>query len=129
MLKYFIIQNLNFFLDFLYKNEPFFRFCFLCSKLQKFRQGSVSGSVNQATWLPDFEDVLRTGAHVDQDFQHACLCTNSREGVAGPKLLAEGPKPKACSVISSCPRELDQSPTPAMIHAILGINILLWLCC
>ena len=28
------------------------------------RQDSVAGSVNQATGLPDFEDVLRTGAHV-----------------------------------------------------------------
>jgi len=53
----------------------------------------VAGSVkNQATGLPDFEDVLRTGAHVGQEFQPVCICTNPREGVAGPKLLAEGPK-------------------------------------
>ena len=56
------------------------------------RQDSVAGSVNQATGLPDFEDVLRTGALVGQDFQPACVRTNPRGGVAGPKLLAEGPK-------------------------------------
>ena len=89
----------------------------------------MAGSVNQATGLPDFEDVLRTGARVGQEFQPACVRTNPREGVAGPKLLAEGPKPKACSGISSCPREVDQSPTLAVFHAIFGINILLWLCC
>ena len=89
----------------------------------------MAGSVNQATWLLDFEDVLRTGACVGRDFRPACVRTNPREGVAGPKLLAEGTKPKACSGISSCPREVDQSPIPALFRAILGINILLWLCC
>ena len=49
------------------------------------------GSVNQATGLPDFEDVLRTGTRVGQDFQPACVHTQPREGVADPKLLAEGP--------------------------------------
>ena len=47
------------------------------------RQDSVPG-------FQDFEDVLRTGARVDQDFQLACVRTNPREGVARPKLLAEG---------------------------------------
>ena len=45
--------------------------------------------------------------------------------VVGPKLRAEGPKPRACRGISSCPREVDQSPTPAVFRAILGINLLL----
>ena len=49
------------------------------------RQDSLAGSVNQANGLPDFEDVLRTGARVGQDFQPACVCTNPREGVADPK--------------------------------------------
>ena len=103
----------------------------------------MAGSVNQATGLPDFEDVLRTGASVGKDFQPACIRTNPkvtvagttvashspRGGVAGPKLLAEGPKPKACSGISSCPREVDQSPTPVVFRAILGINLLLRLWC
>ena len=59
----------------------------------------MAGSVNQATGVPDFEDVLRTGARVGQDFQPACICTNheatvagTRGDVAGPKLLAKGPK-------------------------------------
>ena len=56
------------------------------------RQDSVAGAVNQATGLPDFEDVLRTGPHVGLEFQPACVRTNPREGVVGPKLLAEGPK-------------------------------------
>ena len=46
-------------------------------------QDSVAGSVNQATGLPDFEDVLRTGAHVGQDFQPACVRTNPEATVAG----------------------------------------------
>ena len=41
----------------------------------------MAGSVNQATGLPDFEDVLRTGAHVGQDFQPACVRTS--EGNCG----------------------------------------------
>ena len=52
----------------------------------------MAGSVNQPTGMPDFEDVLRIGAHVGQEFQHAYVLTNPREGVAGPKLLGEGPK-------------------------------------
>ena len=88
-----------------------------------FEQDSVAGSVNQATGLPDFADVLRTGAHVGQDFQPACVRTNPRDGVVGTKLLAAGPKPKACSGISSCPREVDQSPTHAVFRAILGTNL------
>ena len=64
----------------------------------------MAGSVNQATGLPDFEDVLKTGACVEQDFQPAFVRANPREGVVGPKLLAEGPKAKACSGIRSCPR-------------------------
>ena len=48
-----------------------------------YRQDSVAGSVNQATGLPDFEDVLRTGARVGQDFQPACVCTNPEATVAG----------------------------------------------
>ena len=47
------------------------------------RQDSVAGSVNQATGLPDFEDVLRTGARVGQDFQPACVRTNPEATVAG----------------------------------------------
>ena len=47
------------------------------------RQDSVAGSVNQATGLPDFEDVLRTGARVGQDFQPACVRTNPGATVAG----------------------------------------------
>ena len=37
---------------------------------------AVAGFENQATRLPDFEDVLRTGARVGQDFQPACIRTN-----------------------------------------------------
>ena len=68
----------------------------------------MAGSVNQATGLPDFEDVLRTGARVGQDFQPACVRTNPealwlalvashgpRGDVVGPKLLAEGPKTRS----------------------------------
>ena len=69
------------------------------------KQDSVAGSVNQATGLLDFEDVFRT---------------NPREGVVGPKLLAEGSKQEACCGISSCLREVDQSPTPAVFRTILG---------
>ena len=47
------------------------------------RQDSVVGSVNQATELLDFEDVLRTGACVGQDFQPACVRTNPEATVAG----------------------------------------------
>ena len=35
------------------------------------RQDFVAGCVNEDTGLPDFEDVLRTGARVGQDFQPA----------------------------------------------------------
>ena len=47
------------------------------------REDSMAGSVNQATGLLDFEDVLRTGARVGQDFQPACVCTNPEATVAG----------------------------------------------
>ena len=43
----------------------------------------MAGSVNQATGLPDFEDVLRRGARVGQDFQPACVRTNPEATVAG----------------------------------------------
>ncbi len=52
----------------------------------------MAGSVNLVTGLLGFEDVLKTGAGVGQDFQPACDSTNPREGVAGSKLLAKGPK-------------------------------------
>ena len=86
-----------------------------------FRQDSVAGSVNQATGLPDFEDVLRTGAHVGQEFQPACVRTNPREGVAGPKLLAEGPKPKACSgIISVQDRRTKILPLPCSAQSLVS---------
>ena len=47
------------------------------------RQDPVAGSVNQATGLPDFEDVLRTGARVGQDFQPACVRTNPEATMGG----------------------------------------------
>ena len=49
----------------------------------KIRQDSVAGSVNQATGLLDFEDVLRTGARVGQEFQPACVRTNPEATVVG----------------------------------------------
>ena len=69
----------------------------------------MAGSVNQATGLPDFEDVLRTGARVDQDFLSlpvsaltlrplwlALVASHGpRGGMAGPKLLAEGLKTRS----------------------------------
>lgn len=50
--------------------------------------------------------------------------------MADSQLYAEGLKSKAFSCwISSCLREMDLRPTSAVFCTILGINLLLWLCC
>ena len=89
----------------------------------------MAGSVNQATGLPDFEDVLRTGAHLGQDFQPACVCTNPREGVVGPKLLAEGPKTRSLQWDQFLSKRGGPKSYPAVFRATLGTSLLLWLCC
>ena len=89
----------------------------------------MAGTVNQATGLPDFEDVLRTGAHVGWDFQPACVRTNPREGVVGPKLLAEGPKTQSLQLDQFLSNRGGPKSYPAVFRTTLGTSLLLWLCC
>ena len=64
------------------------------------------------------------------------VCTNPEAsvrpmaGVADAQLYAEGLKTQSLQLLDQfLSKSMDQSPTPAMFHATLGVNLLLWLCC
>ena len=87
--------------------------------------------------MPDFEDGLRTGTTVEVITDSHSVRTNPEVSVR--PTVKSGRFTAVCRGLHKTQslqlldqflsKSMDQSPTPAVFCAILGINILLWLCC
>ena len=83
----------------------------------------------------DFEDGLRTGTTVEVITDSHSVCTNPEVNVRPMAkcgrftTVRRGHKTQSLQLLDQfLSKSMDQSPTPPMFNAILGINLLL-LCC
>ena len=86
--------------------------------------------------MPDFKVGLKTGTAVE-------VITDSRSVRTNPEVsvrltakcgrftaVCRGHKTHSLQLLDQfLSKSMDQNPTPAMYHATLCINLLLWLCC
>ena len=86
--------------------------------------------------MPDFEDGLRTGTTVEVITDSHSVRTNPEVSVRPMarcgRLTAvrRGHKTQSLQLLDQfLSKSKDQSPTPAVFRATLGINLLLCLCC
>ena len=86
--------------------------------------------------MPDFEDGLRTGTTVEVITDSHSVCTNPEVSVRPMAkcgrftAVCRGHKTQSLQLLDQfLSKSMDQSPTPAVFRATLGINLLLWLCC
>ena len=88
------------------------------------RHHASVGVCKPSYWVAGLWDVLRTEARgVGQDFQPACVRTNPREGVVGPKLLAEGPKTRSLQWDQFLSKRGGPKSYPAVFRATLGTSL------
>ena len=83
---------------------------------------------------PDFENGLRTGTTVAVITDSHSVCTNPEVSVrpmakCGRSIAVRRGHKTQSQLDQFLSESMDQSPTPAVFRATLGINLLLWLCC
>ena len=79
-----------------------------------------------ATEMPDFEDGLRTGTTVEVITDNDSVLTNPEVTVRSTAFtaLCRGHKTQILQLLDQfLSKSMDQSPTPAMFRATLGINL------
>ncbi len=86
--------------------------------------------------MPDFEDGLRTETTVEVITDSHSVHNNPEVSVRSMAkccrftAVRRGHKTQSLQLLDQfLSKSMGQSPTPAMLRATLGINLLLWLCC
>ena len=86
--------------------------------------------------MPDFEDGLRKGTTVEVITDSHSIRTNPEVSVRLTArcgrftAVCRGHKTQSLQLLDQfLSKSMDQSPTPAVFRATLGINLLLWLSC